>query len=56
MMILVAAFVVVLRSLGRKDPGTGQANSARQILDERYARGELARDEYEQMRQDIGAV
>ena len=31
-------------------PGSG---NARQILDGRYARGEIGREEYEQMRRDI---
>lgn len=30
-----------------------QAPSARQILDQRYARGEISREEYELMKQDI---
>jgi uncharacterized membrane protein len=34
--------------------GLGRSHTARQILDERYARGEIGREEYEQMRRDIG--
>jgi putative membrane protein len=30
-----------------------KAQSARQILDQRYARGEVSREEYELMKQDI---
>jgi len=30
-----------------------QAPGARQILDQRYARGEISREEYELMKQDI---
>ena len=30
-------------------------HTARQILDERYARGEIGREEYEQVRRDIQA-
>lgn len=33
--------------------GTPPPKSARQILDERYARGEIGRDEYEQKKQDL---
>ena len=33
-------------------PGGGAA-SPREILDERYARGEITRAQYEQMRQDL---
>ena len=31
----------------------GQSRGARQILDERYARGEINRDEYEVMKKDL---
>jgi len=37
----------------RPTPAGEQAPSARQILDERYARGEVNREEYELMKQDI---
>jgi len=30
------------------------SKTAREILDERYARGEITREQYEQMKQDIG--
>jgi len=30
-----------------------QASSARQILDQRYARGEISREEYELMKRDM---
>lgn len=40
-----------------KDTGiTAGGRTARRILDERYARGEISRDEYELMRKDIEAV
>lgn len=32
----------------------GRAKGPEQILQERYARGELTREQYEQMRQDLG--
>jgi putative membrane protein len=31
----------------------GRAESAREILDRRYARGEINREEYQQMRKDL---
>lgn len=31
----------------------GSSTNARQILDERYAKGEITREQYEQMKQDI---
>lgn len=33
-----------------RGPATGEQSSARQVLDERYARGELDDDEYERRR------
>lgn len=33
--------------------GTGQAGSVRQILDERYALGEISQEEYERMRREV---
>jgi len=33
--------------------GTARSSSARDILDERYARGEVTRDEYAQLKADI---
>ena len=42
-----------IRDAAKKtETATGQ-QTARQILDERYARGEIGRDEYEQVRRDI---
>ncbi len=32
---------------------TGQSLSAREILDQRYAKGELSREEYQERLQDI---
>ncbi len=52
---LIAGAVLVIRALF---PGANQSPpterlSARQILDERYARGEVSRAEYEGMKEDI---
>lgn len=45
---------VLLRSSRRNDTrGAGDDRDARQILDERYARGEIGRDEYDQIHRDI---
>ncbi len=41
------------RDLTQSTP-QNQAPSAREILDQRYARGELTREQYEQMRSDLG--
>lgn len=32
----------------------GSGESARDILDKRYARGEIAKDQYEEMKRDLG--
>ena len=50
-----AVVVVLVISMLRWIVGGGQGRNARRILDERYARGELAREDYERMRRDIGA-
>ncbi len=57
---LTAGAVIVIRALF---PGANQSRStemsaggnARQILDERYARGEISRAEYENMKEDLRA-
>jgi putative membrane protein len=41
---LITIAVLLLRRLGHRDPGQ---DGARHILDERFARGEIDRDEYE---------
>lgn len=52
--LLIAAVFAIVRWLG---PGGGsagaRARTARDILDERYARGEIDREEYMRRRQDI---
>ena len=35
--------------------GRGSSNNALEILRERYARGEISREEYERMRQELNA-
>ncbi|MGB3634530.1 MAG: SHOCT domain-containing protein [Rubrobacteraceae bacterium] len=57
-LFLVVVGIVVLLVLmgGRRGSGrnsAGDDQDARQILDERYARGELGDDEYRQMRQNM---
>lgn len=53
--VLIVVLVLVLRAAvgtGPSQGGTPQRN-AREILDERYARGEIDQDEYERKRRDL---
>ena len=54
LVVLVAVIVVVALAIRRlvRRPA---ANPARYVLDERYARGEVDRDEYKQKRRDLGS-
>ena len=47
---VIVVFVLVVRGLVYRKPAT---TPARCILDERYARGEVDREEYEQKRRDL---
>jgi putative membrane protein len=51
---VVGVIAVARRLLGRTD-GFGANSGSRKVLDERYARGEIDREEYLQRRKDIGA-
>jgi uncharacterized membrane protein len=54
---LVALILIVRRSLKRSDRAAEEAGgydaSARQTLDRRYAEGEISRDEYLRIRDDM---
>ena len=53
--LAIAALVALVRYLWQGGRGSGgDSSSARRVLDERYARGEIDRTEYLQRRQDIG--
>lgn len=55
--ILLVALVVALGVLAYRRAGSDNASApretARDILDKRYARGEIGRDEYEQTKRDL---
>ncbi len=52
---LILLIVWVVRAvIGASPSGGGGSSNARDILDQRYARGEITRKEYEQMKKDIG--
>ncbi len=46
--------VSFLFQTGRSSNITGSSQSPRDILDQRYARGEITREQYEQMKNDLG--
>lgn len=56
-LILIALAVLVVRALfSSGSSGSGRAHippSALEILEQRYARGELTREQYQQMRKDL---
>ncbi|UCH59241.1 MAG: SHOCT domain-containing protein [Anaerolineales bacterium] len=59
--LLILAAVWLVKSLfGSRDltqsSRQNQSPNAREILDQRYARGELTREQYEQMRADLNQV
>jgi len=57
LVVLVAIIVALVRWLGGTGGGVERsARSARNILDERYARGEIDRDEYVKRKQDIAGT
>ena len=52
---LILLIVWVVRAVIGAGGGGGGSSNARNILDQRYARGEITRKEYEQMKKDIGS-
>ena len=54
MLAVVVVVLLLLAMLVKRLLWNGAANSARRVLDERYARGEIDRDEYERKRRDLG--
>jgi putative membrane protein len=49
--LVIAGIVALVRWVG--GDGGGRVRTAREILDERYARGEIDREEYQRRRDDI---
>jgi putative membrane protein len=55
-LILLAVWLVralFSTNVGRGQNAGGENQNARQILDQRYARGEISREQYEIMKQDL---
>lgn len=53
LLVVGAVLVIVVRAAANNGRTTTQPRNARQILDQRYAGGELDREEYKQIRRDI---
>jgi putative membrane protein len=54
--LLIAGVVLLVLHLTKRpaaNPGPGPANRALEILKERYARGEIGKEEFEAKRQDL---
>jgi putative membrane protein len=51
--IWLVSVLFPISSRRRTTPGADQPQSPREILDTRYARGEISREEYELMKQDL---
>jgi len=51
--LFVTAMVLLIRYLVRNTRPTGRDSQAMAILQERYARGEIAKEEFEQKRRDL---
>ena len=54
--LTIVLIVVLVRWLnGGRDAASGQLRTAREILDERFAKGEIDREDYEVRRKALGA-
>ena len=54
--LLIVLVVLLIRWLsGNRDTPRDRTRTAREILDERFAKGEIQREEYEERRRTLGA-
>ncbi len=54
--LLVAVIVLLVRWVSGRSPGmSGTTRTPREILDERFAKGEIDREEYENRRKALGS-
>lgn len=53
LVVLLGFVLLVVWAVRRTGNGSGRPQTARDVLDLRYARGEITREQYEQMKQDL---
>lgn len=53
--LIPVALVVALIVYRTRRPGVGSGETAVDILKKRYARGEIAKDEFDRMKREIGS-
>jgi putative membrane protein len=53
--LVIAGIVALVRWIGGAD-GSGRVHTAREVLHERYARGEVDREEYQRRRDDVAVA
>ena len=52
-LLVLVALVLLIRYLWLATPRLTEGNSARALLEERYARGEIGKEEFDQKRRDL---
>lgn len=53
--VLIAGVVLLVRALSERGSAEGSGSSALRILEERFARGEIDREEFEEKRRTLGS-
>lgn len=53
--LIILAVVALIRWVTGTPKGGSRGKSAKEILEERYARGEISKAEFEEKRKDLGA-
>lgn len=51
--LIVAAVIFLIAFITRRTGGGGESETALDILKKRYARGEISKDEYERIKEDL---